>query len=265
MKAWTVLPMLAAFCGMIAATASAQLKGDPVEYKVGDVTCAGYVAYDVANTARRPAVLVVHDWMGVSEHTKGVCDDLAKLGYLAFAADIYGKGVRPANPQLASAEAGKYKADRKLLRERVNAGFQQLVNHPLAEKGKTAAIGFCFGGTTALELARSGADVGGVVSFHGSLDSSNPADGKNIRAKLLILHGAEDPFVKKADLDAFQKELIDAGVDWQMVYYGNAVHSFTQKKAGTDKSKGAAYEERAARRSWLAMKDFFGELFEGTR
>lgn len=261
MKAKLALTALVALCATLLPSANAQVTGQSVEYKAGDVTCEGYVAYDVSTTARRPAVLVVHDWMGVSDHTKEVCQDLAKMGYLAFAADIYGKGVRPADRTLASAEAGKYKADRKLLRERVNAGFAQLKAHSLAEPDKTAAIGYCFGGTTVIELARSGADVGGVVSFHGSLDSPNPADGKNIKAKLLVLHGAEDPFVKKEDIDAFQKELIDAGVDWQMVYYGNAVHSFTQKKAGDDKSKGAAYEERAARRSWQAMKDFFNEIF----
>ncbi|MHA3773171.1 dienelactone hydrolase family protein [Verrucomicrobiota bacterium sgz303538] len=261
MKAKLVLSALVALTGILSFTARAEVTGQTVEYKAGDTPCEGYIAYDVSTTARRPAVLVVHDWMGVSDHTKKVCHDLAQMGYLAFAADIYGKGVRPANPQAAAAEAGKYKADRKLLRERVNAGLAQLQANALTEREKIAAIGFCFGGTTALELARSGADIAGVVSFHGGLDSPNPADGKNIKAKLLILHGAEDPFVKKADIDAFQKELIDAGVDWQMNYYGNAVHSFTQQKAGTDKSKGSAYEERAARRSWDAMKTFFAEIF----
>ncbi|RYD77321.1 MAG: dienelactone hydrolase family protein [Verrucomicrobiaceae bacterium] len=265
MKAKLALASLAALGAIFLTSARAQVTGQTVEYRAGDTTLEGYIAYDVSNTARRPAVLVVHDWMGVSDHTKEVAQELAKLGYLAFAADIYGKGVRPADRTLASAEAGKYKADRKLLRERVNAAFKEMKGHALAEPDKTAAIGFCFGGTTVLELARSGAEVGGVVSFHGSLDSPAPADGKNIKAKVLVLHGAEDPFVKKEDIDAFQKELIDAGVDWQMVYYGNAVHSFTQKKAGNDKSKGTAYEEKAARRSWESMKDFFNEVFGVTK
>lgn len=265
MKAKLALASLVALGAIFLSSARAQVEGQTVEYKAGDTTLEGYIAYDVSNTARRPAVLVVHDWMGVSDHTKEVAQELAKLGYLAFAADVYGKGVRPADRTLASAEAGKYKADRKLLRERVNAAFKEMKAHALAEPGKTAAIGFCFGGTTVLELARSGADVGGVVSFHGSLDSPTPADGKNIKAKVLVLHGAEDPFVKKEDIAAFQKELIDAGVDWQMVYYGNAVHSFSQKKAGNDKSKGTAYEEKAARRSWEAMKDFFNEVFGATK
>lgn len=265
MKAKLALTALVALCAALLSPANARVVGQAFEYKAGNTECEGYIAYDVSTTARRPAVLVIHDWMGVSDHTKGVCEELAKMGYFAFAADIYGKGVRHTEREGASAEAGKYKADRKLLRERVNAALSEVKAHALVETDKIAAIGYCFGGTTAIELARSGADVAGVVSFHGSLDSPTPEDGKNIKAKLLVLHGAEDPFVKKEDIDAFQKELIDAGVDWQMVYYGNAVHSFTQKKAGTDKSKGAAYEERAARRSWEAMKDFFNEIFGATK
>jgi dienelactone hydrolase len=217
---------------------------------------------DNENQEKRPGVLIIHDWMGVSEHTRAIAEDVAKLGCVAFAADIYGKGVRPADQQTSSAEAGKYKANRALLRDRAKAGLEQLKNHPLVDGSKVAATGFCFGGTTAIELARSGAEIAAVVSFHGSLDSPTPADGKNIKAKLLILHGADDPFVKQEDIAAFQQEMRDAGVDWQMIYYGDAVHSFTQKKAGTDKSKGAAYQEAAAKRSWQAMQTFFQEVLD---
>lgn len=250
-----------ALVALFPASAAAEIKGQTVEYKDGDTTFEGYVAYDDSTADKRPGVLVFHDWMGVGDHTREVCQQLAKLGAVAFAADVYGKGTRPADAKLASAEAGKYKADRQLLRQRGNLGLAQLRQQPQVDGAKLAAIGFCFGGTTAIELARSGAELAGVVSFHGSLDSPNPADGKNIKAKVLVLHGAEDPFVKKEDIEAMAKEFTAAGVDWQMHVYGNAVHSFSQKKAGTDKSKGAAYEERAARRSWEAMKDFFGELF----
>lgn len=223
----------------------------------------GVLSYDDATSAERPGVLVVHDWMGVSEHTRGIAEDLARMGYVAFAVDIYGKGVRPADMQGAAAEAGKFKADRALLRRRANLGLEQLKAQPGVDGRRVAAIGFCFGGTTVLELARSGAAFAGAVSFHGGLDSPKPEDGANIKAKLLILHGAEDPFVKPADLAAFQDELRRAGVDWQMISYGGAVHSFTQVRAGTDKSKGAAYHEPSARRSWQAMKDFFAEIFGG--
>ncbi len=239
----------------------AEIRGRTLEYKAGATDCEGYVAYDDSSTTPRPGVLVVHDWMGLSEHTKQVCQELAKLGYIALAADIYGKGVRPADRTAAAAEAGKYKADRQLLRERAKAGLDQLRGSPFVVKEKLAAIGYCFGGTTAIELARSGADLKGGVSFHGSLDSPNPADGRNIKASLLILHGADDPFVKEEDIAAMKKEFNDAKVDWQMVYYADAVHSFTQEKAGHDKSKGVAYNEKAAKRSWQAMQDFFQELF----
>ncbi|HEX8313270.1 MAG TPA: dienelactone hydrolase family protein [Chthoniobacteraceae bacterium] len=239
----------------------AEVKTETIQYQQGETALEGVLALESTSQEKRPGILIIHDWMGVSEHTRAVAEDVAKLGYVAFAADIYGKGVRPADQQASSAEAGKYKANRPLLRERAKAGLDQLKKHPMVDSSKLAAIGFCFGGTTALELARSGAEIAGAVSFHGSLDSPNPADGKNIKAKLLILHGADDPFVKQEDLAAFQKELRDARVDWQMIYYGDAVHSFTQKKAGTDKSKGAAYQEAAARRSWQAMQVFFNEIF----
>ncbi len=239
---------------------AAELERKTVEYKHGDVTLEGYLVYDKSIAGQRPGVLVVHQWTGLSDYEKMRADQLAELGYLVFAADIYGQGVRPKVPA-AAAEAGKYKKDRELLRGRVNAGLDQLRKHELSDDKRLAAIGYYFGGTTVLELARSGADLAGVVSFHGGLDSPNPADGQKIKAKLLVLHGADDPFVKTADIAAFEKELRDAKVDWQLVSYGNAVHSFTQKSAGNDHSKGAAYEARADRRSWEAMRAFFDELF----
>lgn len=253
----------AVLCGCLPLTVSAKVEGRAVNYQAGDAACEGYVAFDDSTAAPRPGVLVIHDWMGLSDHTRDVCNDLAKLGYVAFAADIYGKGVHPADRAAAAAEAGKYKADRALLRQRAAAALAQLKSSPQVEAGKMAVIGYCFGGTSALELARSGADLVGVVTFHGGLDSPTPADGKKIKAHLLILHGADDPFVKKEDIEAFEKELRDAGVDWEMVSYGDAVHAFTQPWVGTDKSKGAAYNEKAARRSWQAMKDFFAEIFAG--
>ena len=234
---------------------------ETVEYKDGETVLEGFLAYDAERKGKRPAILVIHDWMGVAEYSKGRAEEIAGLGYVAFVPDIYGKGVRPANAQEASAEAGKYKSDRALLRRRANAGLKQLAQHALVDPAQIAAIGYCFGGTSVLELARSGADVRGVISFHGGLDSPSPADGKNIKAQVLVLHGADDPFVKPADIAAFQDEMRAAKIDWQMVYYGDAVHSFTQKGAGTDKSKGAAYQEAANRRSWKAMLDFFEELF----
>jgi dienelactone hydrolase len=252
---------LLALAALTAATASAEVKTKVVEYRDGDVVLEGYLAWDDAVKGTRPGVLIVHQWMGVTDNERMRAGQLGALGYVALAADVYGKGVRPANAQEAGALAGKYRGDRTLLRARVAAGLAELKRQPLVDAPRIAAIGYCFGGTAVLELARSGADVAGVVSFHGGLDSPNPADGRNIRAKLLVLHGADDPFVPAADIAAFQQELRQAGVDWQMVYYSGAVHSFTQKEAGSDNSRGAAYNERADRRSWQAMREFFAEIF----
>ncbi|MGV3773550.1 MAG: dienelactone hydrolase family protein, partial [Verrucomicrobiales bacterium] len=185
---------------------------------------------------------------------------LAKLGYVAFAADVYGKGVRPSDPKDASAEAGKYKKDRDLLRKRIQAAVDTVRTNQFVDKNQVAAIGYCFGGTTALELARAGADVKGVVSFHGDLTSANTNDIKNAKAKVLALHGADDPFVPPAQVQAFEEEMRGGNVDWQLVSYGNAVHSFTDWNAkGT--MKGSEYNEKADKRSWEAMKDFLAEAF----
>jgi len=221
----------------------------------------GYLAWDDAAKGKRPGVLVVHAWMGLDDNARRRADMLAGLGYVAFAADIYGKGVRPKTPDEAGKLAGQYKSDRALLRKRVSAAFAELVKRPNVDAARTAAIGYCFGGTTAIELARSGAAVAGVVSFHGGLDSPTPADGKNIKAKVLVLHGAADPHEKPEDLAAFTKELTDAKVDWQFAEYGGAVHCFTDMGAGSDPSKGCAYDARADARSWAAMRTFFDEIF----
>jgi dienelactone hydrolase len=255
--------LLSGLCSLLLATPLlAAIEGRDVEYKAGDTLCQGYMAADAAAKGPRPAVLVIHDWMGVTDRTREKCQEIAKLGYVAFAPDIYGKGVRPADSKAASGQAGQYKTDRKLLRERAAAGLAELQKVPGVAKEKIAAIGFCFGGTTALELGRAGAELAGIVSFHGGLDSPNPQDGKNFKAKVLVLHGADDPFVKEPDIKAFISELNTGKVDWQMISYGDAVHSFSEPAAGTDKSKGAAYNEKAARRSWQAMQDFFGEIFQ---
>jgi dienelactone hydrolase len=244
-----------------AGTVRAAIHIKTVEYKQGDTTLEGFVAYDDAIKGARPGVLVVHQWQGLTDYEKHRAEMLAQLGYIAFCADIYGKGARPQNPQEAGAQAGKYKNDRQLLRARVNAGLDALRRQPLVDPKRIAAIGYCFGGTTVLELARSGADVAGVVSFHGGLDSPTPADGKNIKGKVLVCHGADDPFEKPQDLTAFESEMRDAKVDWQLIKYGGAVHAFTQPNAGNDNSKGAAYNEKADKRSWEAMKQFFAEIF----
>lgn len=243
------------------ATAHAEIISKPVEYKEGQTTLEGLWVYDDSVKGKRPGVLVVHQWKGLGDYERKRAEMLAKLGYNVFAVDIYGKSVRHTNPKDASAEATKYKNDRKLLRARVNAGLDVLRKQELTDAKRIAAIGYCFGGTTALELARGGADVAGVVSFHGGLNTLNASDAKQIKAKVLALHGADDPHVPPAEVAAFETEMRDAKVDWSLVAYGGAVHSFTDWNAGNDNSKGSAYNEKADKRSWEAMKQFFAEIF----
>lgn len=244
----------------MAVAAFAEIKGEDIEYREGEMVMSGTVFYDTAAAKPRPGVLVYHAWMGPGEHEKKHARMLAEMGYVAFVADIYGKGIRPKDVKEASALATKYKTDRGMLRVRAHAAFESFSKMPIVDASRISAIGYCFGGTTALELARSGAKLKAVVTFHGGLDSPKPEDGKNIKAKLLILHGADDPYVPAQDITKFQDELRKAGVDWQMVYYSGAVHSFTDPAAGNDNSKGAAYNESAYKRSWRAMKDFLGEV-----
>ena len=245
---------------LLAAPATAEVMTKTVEYKDGDAVLEGFVAWD-SEVKDAPGVLVVHQWMGLTDYEKGRCKQLAELGYVAFALDIYGKDNRPANRGEAGKVAGGFKKDRELYRRRLTLGLEQLRSVAGVDKARIAAIGYCFGGTGVLELARSGADIPGVVSFHGGLDSPDPADGANIKAKLLICHGADDPHVPAEGIEAMKKEFNAAKVDWQMNYYSGAVHAFTQPSAGSDNSKGVAYNKEADHRSWTAMRSFFDEIF----
>ncbi len=239
----------------------AAIKNEVVEYKQGDTVLEGYLVYDDAIKGTRPGVLVIHQWLGLTDNEKMRATMLAQMGYVALAVDIYGKGVRPKDSGSAGAEAGKYRKDVLLFRERLNAGLQTLLKNPNVDPKRVAAIGYCFGGGAALELARSGANIAGVVSFHGSLATTMPAVAGQVKSKVLVCHGADDPFVPMKDVEAFFEEFRAAGADYQFVAYSGAVHAFTQNEAGNDNSKGAAYNEKADKRSWQAMKDFFAEIF----
>ncbi|MBL8014399.1 MAG: dienelactone hydrolase family protein [Candidatus Omnitrophica bacterium] len=240
----------------------AEIQKKQIEYKDGDTTLEGFLVYDDAKSGPQPGVIVVHDWMGFGAYANGRAEQLAQLGYTALAIDIYGKGVRPANTEEASKQAGYYKEHRDLLRRRAQAGLEALKKEASVDPKRMAAIGYCFGGTTVLEMARAGMPLAGVVSFHGGLSTSMPAHKGDIKSKVLVLHGADDPFVPPPEVVDFSKEVNEAGADWQMVSYSGAVHSFTRKDAGNDNSKGAAYNERADKRSWEAMKSFFNEIFQ---
>lgn len=242
--------------------AQAKVTVEKVEYKDGDTVLEGMLVADQAKLKNKkaPGVVVVHDWMGVGPYVQMRAEQLADMGYVAFVADIYGKGVRPKDNKEASAQAGKYRSDRKLMRSRMKAAFDEISKSRYVDSEKISATGYCFGGTAALEGGRMGLPLKGIVSFHGGLSSDNPEDAKNIKAKVLVLHGAIDPNVPAAEVAQFQKEMDAAKVDYQFTAYANAVHAFTDKKVGNDISKGAAYNELADKRSFIAAKNFLAEV-----
>ncbi len=242
--------------------AHAEVQTRSIEYTHGSDTLVGLLAWDDAVEGKRPGILICHQWMGLGEHETDVAKRLAKLGYIALAVDIYGKANMPTSPAEAAPLAGKYRSgDRKALRDRMTRGLEELLKQDLVDPTRIAAIGYCFGGTAVLELARSGADIRGVVSFHGGLSTESPNDARNIKAKVLVCHGADDPHVPVPEVNAFLREMADADVDYQFIAYGNAVHSFTHRSAGDDPSKGSAYHADADRRSWNHMRQFFAEIF----
>lgn len=248
------------FALIFASSSYARLKTEVVEYKDGDTVLEGYLAYDDAWTGARPAVVIVHQWMGLTDYEKMRAQQLAEKGYLAFALDIYGKGVRPTNQQDAGALAGKYKGDIKSYRQREKAALDYLAQNKKVDAHRVVIMGYCFGGTGALEAARAGFPVIGVVSFHGGLSTPNPQETVNIKPKILVMHGAIDPNVPRKEVEVFMDEMNKAKADYQFIAYSGAVHAFTQKSAGDDISKGIAYNEAADRRSWQAFMMFLQEL-----
>lgn len=241
---------------------NAAVKTQDVKYTVDNAEYVGFLAFDDANDAKRPAILIAPEWIGVNNYARGRAKQLAAMGYVAFVFDPYGGGKNAADPKQASEWSGALKADRPELRKRITAGLETLKKQDRVDGQKIAAIGYCFGGTTVLELARSGADILGVVSFHGALNAPMPAKAGDLKAKILACHGAVDPFVPPAEVAAFEKEMQDAKADWQLISYGNAVHSFTNP-AAKGQVPGAQYDEKADKRSWQAMIAFFAELFGG--
>lgn len=247
--------------GAVAPGAQARVISQNVEYRSNGQLFEGFIAYDTRFTGRRPGVLVAHQWKGITDYEKERARMLAQMGYIAFCVDVYGKGVRPTNPRDAGAQAGKYRENRRLLKSRAQAGYAILRDFRLTDRSKIAAIGYCFGGATVLELARSGADVKGVVSFHGTLSTPNPQEARRIKGSVLVLHGAVDPLSPFTEVQKLRDEMTLAKVDHEIVLYGNAVHSFTERAAGNDASDGVAYDEKADRRSWNRLREFLREIF----
>lgn len=245
---------------LIALPAHAKVVSRSVEYKHGDVVLQGYLAHDDSKTGKRPGVLVVHEWWGLNDYVRSRVNKLAQLGYIAFALDMYGKNVWTTDPNKAKELMGHLQGS-PLLRERANAGLDILRNNQLVDPQRIAAIGYCFGGTTVLELAYAGAKVAGVASFHGGLTAPKPEDEGRIKAKILVLHGADDGFISADAITTFQEGMRKAGADWQMVYFGRTVHSFTNPGADKVGIQGIAYNPKADARSWDYMQVFLREIF----
>jgi dienelactone hydrolase len=239
--------------------AQAAVKTKVADYQIGSATFEGFWAYDDAQKGKRPGVVIFSAWTGISDNEREHAERLAKLGYAVFVADTYGKGINPKPGKEAGMESGKYINNRPLYRERAEAGLTQLTKNPMVDGSRIAAIGYCFGGVGALELGRTGAPLKAIVVFHSDLSDPTPADDKNIKGHVLALQGGDDPLVPQAANDEFEKEMREANVDWQLVAYSHTVHAYTDKEAGSDNSKGAAYNAESEKRSWIAMKDFFAE------
>ena len=234
--------------------AAAQLKTQTVDYKQADTALEGYLAYDGNVTGKRPGILLVHRRDGMSDFTRKHADMIAKLGYVVFAADIFGKDVRPKDIPEAQVQSTKYNKDRPLMRARAQAGLDTLRQNSMVDPSTIAVIGYCFGGTVALELIHSGAPVVGTVSVHGSYRDFTPGAAKNIKGRVLILHGAEDPTAPLSEVDLVIKELRQTSVDWQLELYSGADHGFTTPSTPAN--------DRANVRAWAATQKFFAEVFK---
>jgi dienelactone hydrolase len=260
MKKFT-LSLLALLLAAPAMTAQAAVKTQVIDYKDGDVALQGYLAYDDSKTSA-PGVLVVHEWWGNNDYSHKRAEQLAELGYVAFALDMYGKGVVANDPKEAGKLAGPFHQDRALTRSRATAGLNVLKSQKNVDTKHIAAIGYCFGGSTVIELARGGADLVGVVSFHGGLDFPNPEETKNIKGHVLICTGADDPMVTPDKVTTFEDQLRKANIDYEINVYGGAVHAFSNPAADAHNIPGIKYNEKADQRSWAAMKAFFAEIFK---
>jgi dienelactone hydrolase len=248
--------------GLQVGVARAAVQTKTVEYEHGGTTFRGYLAWDDANQERRPGVLVVHEWWGLNDYARQRARQLAELGYVAFAADMYGEGKTVDHPEDAGKMAGQVRANVQQWRARASKALSVLKSQPYCDPERLAVIGYCFGGSTALQLAYSGADVDAVTTFHAALPAPTPAEAKQIKAKVLINHGAADPFVPQAAVNAFRKALDDAGVAYEFVAYAGARHSFTVPSADAVGSEGMKYDESADKQSWAKMKTLFSDTLQ---
>ena len=234
------------------------MAGETVTYKDGETTLEGYLAK--TDKPNAPVVIIFHQWMGLTDYEKGRADQLVKEGYNAFAADMYGKGQTTDDPKQAGAWMTPIKEDRQLMRRRALLAVDEIKKSDKVDSGKLAAIGYCFGGTCVLELARAGTPLKGVVSFHGGLEIKTPAAPGEVKAKVLALTGGSDSFVPAEQVEAFAKEMTDAKADWQFLSYGGAVHCFAIPSAD-GAVPGCKYDPPVAKRAFAQMHAFFAEAF----
>ena len=253
---------------LAAMSAQASIVTRDIDYEQNGVKLRGFLAYDdaTAKAGKLPGVLVVHEWWGLNDYVKGRAVKLANLGYVAFALDMYGRGVLATDPKAAGELAGQFRG-KPLMAERAQAGLDQLLGTGLVDPSRVAAIGYCFGGSTVQALAYAGAPLAGIVSFHGGLVPASADAAARLKAKILICHGALDPSLKREDIDAYVKSLDDGKVDYRFVQYAGALHAFTNPDADAIATanpgmKGfIVYSPSADRRSWADMRVFFDEIF----
>jgi dienelactone hydrolase len=239
---------------------SAQIKTELITYQDGEVELEGYLAYDKLLKSVRGGVIIVHNANGRDEFIQERADELAKIGYVVFAVDMFGKGVSPKDEDEQEVLTSEFLGeDRLLMRQRVSKGLEILTQQSKVDVNRLAAIGYGFGGTTVLELARSGANITAAISFFGSLSTPTPEDAKNIKGAVLIHLGSEDPIISKEEIASFRTEMQDANVDWQINLYGGTYHGFTRYSLGFDTSSGKAYNYNADKRSWEAVKSLLHE------
>ena len=246
----------------ISSTINAKVVTEAVVYKEAGEEYTGYISYDNAIKGKRPGILVVHEWWGLDDYPKKRAEMLAKLGYVAFAVDMYGTGKVTDKAEQAKAWMTEATTDVEWWRERAMAGIRQLKQHKLVDKDKIAAIGYCFGGGTVLQLAYGGTDIKGIVSFHGSLPIADESSFGKIKARMLIAHGNADPFIPREVVTRFQDTLDKAGANWNMITYGNVRHSFTNTKSDSRGMDALKYDKHADEHSWKAMQVFFDEIFK---
>ena len=244
---------------LAAGTAGAAVKTKEVEYEHGGTKFKGFLAYDDAATGKRPGVLVVHEWWGLNDYAKKRAQALAELGYVAFCPDMYGNGQVTEHPKEAAKMAQTVRMNVETWRARAKTALDVLKSQDNVDGEKLAAIGYCFGGSTALQLAYSGAPLKAVATFHAALPTPTDEEAKAIKARLLICHGADDPFIQKDSIDKFKAALDKAGVKYQFESFPGTVHSFTVPEADKKEIKGMGYNEAADKKSWQQMLDLFKE------